>query len=273
MENAALMTKPYIDSPVKQTNIGDNIMIRCRSDGGIHCHFYHNHSAVPFKTTQYSAKYKFCHLSIPVEELVGDRDFGRSTEVSLSCSVEMMIDGQLKHSQHSDINKVEVVDKLSQLERPRIEAHSQYVNEEDVVQMFCYANTGTHCHFYNKYDTVPLGSVPYSEEFNSCSLALPVKELVSERHSGKSPQILLRCSVEVKLGETMVTSRRSQSIRVNLEDDGYSESNVSRDEAGQYSHHCIWVASGKLLFLIAMAVSSIFYFKHKRNKQDGDEQM
>ncbi|XP_069042355.1 uncharacterized protein [Lepisosteus oculatus] len=221
-EVSGLLQKPYIESPEKQMNIEDTIMIRCKFGSGIRCYFYNNQSEVPFRTMPFKEDFQFCHVSVSIEELVGEKEFGASTEVFLSCVVEVMVDGQLMSSMSSDFWQLKVVDKLSQLGRPRIEPHSKPVKGEDVVQMFCYADTGTRCHFYNNFDTVPLVSVPYSKEFNACSLALPVKELVSERHSGKSPQILLRCSVEVKLGETMVISRRSQSIRVNLEDDEQS---------------------------------------------------
>ncbi|XP_015200000.2 uncharacterized protein [Lepisosteus oculatus] len=281
-----LSEKPEVEVHLKHYYIGDDISIRCGAKRGIRCHFYMDGSAVPFRSVPYREQYGQCHLSLSVEELVEDRDFGDSTEVSLSCSVEFKMDGQLKSSQRSKAEKVTVFDTFSKYGRPHIQVDHKVIKDERSVQVLCHSETGIRCFFYSGQAKQPFSSIIYSKESKTCQLTVPEKTLLTRTEDRMSPEILFSCSVELNLEDRAVTSRRSKNIKVdiNWNSAGFNVTEeplsatlfltdadlvTSDKHLGVYtsgSKHYIGIATGLLLFVLAAVILTSLFFIHERNQ-------
>ncbi|XP_015199897.2 uncharacterized protein [Lepisosteus oculatus] len=277
---ADLSETPEVEVHLKHYYIGDDISIRCGAKRGIRCHFYMNRSEVPFRSVPYRQEYGQCHLSLSVEELVGDRDFGNSIEVSLSCAVELQMDGQLNISQHSKAEKVTVIDKLDKYGRPHIQVEHKVIKDERSVQVLCHSEAGIRCFFYSGHAKQPFSSISYSKELKACHLTVPQKTLLTRTEDRMSPEILLSCTVEVNLEGRAVTSRHSKSVKVNInrKSAGWNVTEVPLSEntikmtssftpgSGYSSVKVMGSAVGGLTCFTITVVLAVIYLKCKRNK-------
>ncbi|XP_066568673.1 uncharacterized protein LOC136758328 [Amia ocellicauda] len=211
-----LRTTLSIEAVQKLFNIEDSVVFRCQSNKGSLCHFYTDGSQVPFRSVPFRTEYQHCHISVSAEELLGERGSQLRTEVSVSCAVELTMDGEPNIVHYSDTVTVEIADRFSKFGRPRVEVDPQLVNEDDLIRVLCLAGTGMRCFFYNGNNKMPFNAVVFNETSKACSLTVLGKDLPSERHRGNSSETLLSCAVEAKLGESTVKSRRSESVKVEV---------------------------------------------------------
>ncbi|KAJ8408561.1 hypothetical protein AAFF_G00251960 [Aldrovandia affinis] len=203
--DTVMLGKPHVDITQTQGYIGENVYIRCKADSASQCLFYRDQALI--RTVSYNRDHKFCYLSVSVDELVGDREFTDTTVLSVSCGVELTLDGELNIIHHSDTKAISVIDRLGPLLRPRIEVDPNIINREGPVQMTCISGNGTQCVFYRGYRRVTRS--PYREELGGCRVSVLGRDLLGERDGEGGTEVQLRCALEVKLGEEALTSRLS----------------------------------------------------------------
>ncbi|XP_066568672.1 uncharacterized protein LOC136758326 [Amia ocellicauda] len=191
----------------------DQIYQSVMSNKGSLCHFYTDGSQVPFRSVPFRTEYQHCHLSVSAEELLEERGSQLRTEVSVSCAVELTMDGEPNIIHYSDSDRDSWFSKFG---RPRVEVDPQLVNEDNLIRVLCLAGTGMCCFFYNGNNKMPFNAVVFNETSKACSLTVLGKDLPSEGHRGSSSETLLSCAVEAKLGESTVKSRRSESVKVEV---------------------------------------------------------
>ncbi|XP_069042075.1 uncharacterized protein [Lepisosteus oculatus] len=277
--------KPVLDVQPVYINVEDSVHVRCEAERGTSCDFYIDQNAAPFRSEPFSEKYKVCVLNLSGKELLGERGIGTSAEVFLSCAVQLVTEGQKITSQCSEWIRLKVDVQFGSL---RIDMDLKRINTDQNATIRCEAERGTRCHFYTDKSKAPFRSVPFREQYKVCSLTVSGKELLGQRGAGIRTDVVLSCAVElVTLGQTS-TSQRSESITVEVEGlennvmpatatiSAYSKSNIPIIEPtgpGQLPKTFIWVAAVELVSLMATAVLSCLYFKHKVIKQDSERDL
>ncbi|KAG7476362.1 hypothetical protein MATL_G00082100 [Megalops atlanticus] len=104
--DADMLTKPHLEVPQSQLNVGDKAIMRCKSDSGKPCSFYRNQTLI--RTVSYNSEHKFCHLSVSVDELLGDREFNGTTVLSVSCGLQLTLGGELNTTLYSEAKTISV---------------------------------------------------------------------------------------------------------------------------------------------------------------------
>ncbi|XP_069036774.1 uncharacterized protein [Lepisosteus oculatus] len=268
-----LLLQPLIELDQEQIDIEDYARARCESDSGRQCHFYIDQSPNPFRSTPHS--FGVCQLTVYVSELLENKTRQDKMEIFLSCTVETLIGNQAVLSKRSGMKKLEVFDSL------RIVVDTEHIKKETIVTIRCEARRGTRCHFYTDESRAPFRTVPFREEFKVCLLTVTGWELQGQRSKGTGTDVLMSCAAELTTEGRTVFSLSSRSIRIQVESPteiegfspgfNYTEANSTLGY-GQFPHILIWVAAGELFSLMATAVLSFLYFKHKRHNQEENEE-
>ncbi|XP_069042356.1 uncharacterized protein [Lepisosteus oculatus] len=253
--------KVHIQVDRKHIDEEDYVKLRCGAERGTRCYFYIDQNPNHIRSEPFREEYKVCVLRVSGKELQEEKGTGISTEVSLSCAVELESEEQMITSSHSEKIRIKVEAKFGRL---RIDMDLKRINADQNATIRCEAERGTRCHFYTDESEAPFKSVPFREQYKVCFLTLSGKELLGQRGTGNKTEVVLSCAVELgTLGQTS-TSQRSKSITVEVE--GLPKSNITDTEPngpGQLCKTFVWVAAGELVSLMATPVLSCLYFKHK----------
>ncbi|KAG9353949.1 hypothetical protein JZ751_012073 [Albula glossodonta] len=204
------LTNPLITVHQTHLDVGQKAIIRCIADHADHCLFFSNQTLI--RRVSYSSKHKFCHLSVSVDELVGDREFMGKAALLVSCAVEVTLGKELNHTSYSDVVSTSVTDRL--LLRPLIEVYHNVTNKQDPVQMTCVSENGTGCSFYRGYENITWS--PYSEELGGCRVSVLGVDLLGERDGEGGAEVQLRCAVEVEVGGEVLPSRLSHAVTLEI---------------------------------------------------------
>ncbi|KAG9353948.1 hypothetical protein JZ751_012072, partial [Albula glossodonta] len=194
------LTNPLITVHQTHLDVGQKAIIRCTPDHADHCLFFSNQTLI--RRVSYSSKHKFCHLSVSVDELVGDREFMGKAALLVSCAVEVTLGKELNHTSYSDVVTTSVT------------VDHNVTNKQDPVQMTCVSENGTGCSFYRGYENITWS--PYSEELGGCRVSVLGVDLLGERDGEGGAEVQLRCAVEEEVGGKVLPSRLSHAVTLEI---------------------------------------------------------
>ncbi|XP_015198019.1 uncharacterized protein [Lepisosteus oculatus] len=136
----------HIQVDLKHIDKEERVTVRCEAERGTHCHFYTDLSNAPFRTVPFREKYKVCFLTVSGRELLKGRGSGTSTEVFVSCAVEVVRAGDRVTSQRSEIIGIRV-DGVPDVTESHITAKSPDVTGTQ-------STTNSHVFFSGKFPEI-----------------------------------------------------------------------------------------------------------------------